>query len=129
MRRHGPHDWLKLCMTTLVGVLTVTSSSFADDTLDEQSGMVLREFIYKQGPPPRCHASTLAESGDVLVAAWFGGTDEGHKDVGIWVARKNGKQWSKSVEVANGVQHAEKRYPCWNPVLFQPQDGPLLLFY
>jgi predicted neuraminidase len=31
--------------------------------------------------------------------------------------------------VANGVVSAEERYPCWNPVLFQPKSGPLLLFY
>ena len=33
------------------------------------------------------------------------------------------------VEVANGVQSPQLRYPTWNPVLFQPTTGPLLLFY
>jgi BNR repeat-like domain len=34
------------------------------------------------------------------------------------------------LEWANGVQHADKRYPCWNPVLFQPPgDSPTLLFF
>jgi len=33
------------------------------------------------------------------------------------------------VEVVNGVQNKKKRYPTWNPVLFQPVDGPLMLFY
>jgi predicted neuraminidase len=27
------------------------------------------------------------------------------------------------------VQSASERFPCWNPVLFQPSEGPLLLFY
>src|SRR5216684_2868980 len=33
------------------------------------------------------------------------------------------------MEFANGVQSHTNRYPCWNPVLFQPKNGPLFLFY
>ena len=40
-----------------------------------------------------------------------------------------GSQWSVPVEVANGIQPDGKRLPCWNPVLFQPTGGPLVLFY
>jgi len=50
--------------------------------------------------------------------------------VGIWLSRHDGKSWSAPVEVANGIQSdGQTRYPCWNPVLFQPQKRPLLLFY
>ena len=63
------------------------------------------------------------------MAAWFGGTRERDPDVGIWVSRSDGSQWSAPAEVANGVQPDGKRHPCWNPVLFQPSKGPLLLFY
>lgn len=87
------------------------------------------EFIYETAPFPSCHASTIAETADGLVAAWFGGKHERNPDVGIWVARRDAKGWTVPVEVANGVQDDQKRYPCWNPVLFQPKDGPLLLFY
>jgi predicted neuraminidase len=43
-------------------------------------------------------------------------------------------QWTPSVEVANGIQYTLSsgevvRHPTWNPVLFQPKDGPLMLFY
>lgn len=93
--------------------------------------IVLEEFIYEiaDAKTPQCHASTIAASGDILVAAWFGGTREKDKDVGIWLSRHDGMGWSEPLEVANGVQNDTLRYPCWNPVLFQPANGPLMLFY
>ena len=93
------------------------------------------EFIFERAPFASAHASTIvdigADAGAGLVAAWFGGTREGHRDVGIWLARREGGAggWSEPVEVANGALGRWTRHPCWNPVLFQPADGPLLLFY
>jgi predicted neuraminidase len=78
---------------------------------------------------PQCHASTIAETKSGLVAAWFGGEREKSPDVGIWVSRNVDGQWSRPVEVADGVQSEQLRYPCWNPVLFSPKKGPLMLFY
>ncbi len=95
----------------------------------ENPGVVKSEFVYEQAPFPSCHASTIAETKNGLVAAWFGGTDEGNKDVGIWFSRNTGGSWSRPLEVANGKQEAGERYPTWNPVLFQLKEGPLLLFY
>lgn len=101
----------------------------------ESEPAILRtEFIYETGPYPQVHASTLAETPFGLVAAWFGGTHEKHPDVGIWLSRRESGRWTTSVEVANGVQAPGAsgetvRYPCWNPVLFQPRQGSLMLFY
>jgi predicted neuraminidase len=63
------------------------------------------------------------------VAAWFGGSGEGHPDVGIWLSRRIEGHWTTSVEVATGVQPDGTRYATYNPVLFQPPRGPLMLFY
>lgn len=94
-----------------------------------RSQVVLSEFVYENAPFPSCHASTLAETPEGLVCAWFGGTAEKNPDVGIWLSHlKNGK-WSAPVEVANGVQANGKRYPTWNPVLFQMPGKELILFY
>ena len=98
--------------------------------LTEQPGYVSSEFIYTEAPFPSCHASTIEETDHGIVAAWFGGTDEKDPDVGIWVSHLSDcGEWSTPVEVVNGVQHAGLRYPTWNPVLFQPSEGPLILFY
>jgi len=99
-----------------------------------QPGYVSGEFIFTNAPFPSCHASTIVESKGGLVTAWFGGTKESDPDVGIWLSRQEGGKWTEPVEVVNGVQKnpAEgkpRRYACWNPVLFQPKDGPLMLFY
>jgi predicted neuraminidase len=64
-----------------------------------------------------------------LVAAWFGGTREGADDVGIWLSRRVSGKWTPPVEVATGVQNDGRRFPTWNPVLFELRTGELALFY
>ena len=113
-----------MCVAIIVTML-IPIESFAQS----RAAIVKTEFIYDQAPFPSCHASTIVQTKGVMVAAWFGGTDEKNPDVGIWVSRYDKRGWSKVVEVANGVQQPDLRYPCWNPVLFQPERGPLLLFY
>jgi predicted neuraminidase len=101
---------------------------FAAD-LTQQPGYVRGEFIYETAPFSSCHATTIVETKGGLLAAWFGGTAEGQPDVAIWTSRYNGGQWSAPSEVVNGTQPDGTRHPCWNPVLFQPKSGPILLFY
>ena len=112
--------------------LTFALSAFMLASLNcfsTESAIVKSEFIFTNAPFPSCHASTIAETKDGLVAAWFGGTRERNPDVGIWLSHNRGGQWTAPVEVADGVVSPTNRYPCWNPVLFQPRKGPLMLFY
>ena len=87
------------------------------------------EFIFESAPFPSVHASTIAETKDGLVAAWFGGTREGAADVGIWVSRRVNEKWTPPNEVGTGLQPDGTRHPTWNPVLFELRPGELTLFY
>jgi predicted neuraminidase len=91
-------------------------------------GVVRSEFVFESAPFASAHASTIADTRDGLVAAWFGGTEEGAPDVGIWLSRQVNGSWTPPVEAATGVDPDGTRFPCWNPVLFDMPDG-LLLFY
>ncbi len=98
----------------------------------QHDAIVKAELIFplESPPTPGCHASTIVQTRDgVVLAAWFAGADEGEDDVGIWVSRWEDGAWSRPVEVANGVMSPQVRFPCWNPVLFQPREGPLVLFF
>lgn len=86
-------------------------------------------FSADNRPTKNSHASTIVETPEGLVAAWFGGTHENNPDVGIWISRNTGNGWSTPIEVAHGEESKDVRYPTWNPVLFQPKEGPLMLFY
>ena len=87
------------------------------------------EFIFESAPFASAHASTIVETRDGLVAAWFGGTREGASDVGIWTSRRAAGKWTPPVEVATGAQPDGSRFPTWNPVLFELRKGELTLFY
>jgi predicted neuraminidase len=114
---------------TYLPLLMLMAAGLRQDAPASSPAIVTSEFVFERAPFPSAHASTIVETRDGLVAAWFGGTKERDPDVGIWVSRHDGSRWSAPVEVANGVQPDGTRHPCWNPVLFQPSNGPLLLFY
>jgi len=118
-----------LIVMAIAGVVSVAGRLGVDE-----AAVVTSEFVFEAAPFASAHASTMVETTDGLVAAWFGGTREGADDVGIWLSRHVQNKWTPPVEVANGVQADGTRYPCWNPVLFGPStgsgsDGTLSLFY
>lgn len=115
----------------LLAVQLALTASRGPTAIAGQAGYERAELIYalQARPTSQCHASTLAESRRGLVVAWFGGLREKDPGVGIWLSRREGSAWTVPVEVANGIESEQRRYPCWNPVLFQPRAGPLLLFY
>ncbi|MFA5326788.1 MAG: sialidase family protein [Prolixibacteraceae bacterium] len=88
------------------------------------------EYIYQTTDVdfPSCHASTIVETGNGMLAAWFGGTEERAPDVCIYVSSNIDGKWSKPVTVADGIQN-DKQYPCWNPVLFRKDNGDIVLYY
>jgi predicted neuraminidase len=125
--------WLLTCLF-LSGPAHAAEPDWTREDQLQQPGAVAAEFVFDRAPHPQCHASTIVQTPTGLAAAWFGGTRERHPDVGIWLSRHIDKKWTPPVEVANGIQYRRPdgsvhRHPCWNPVLFQPRDGPLLLFY
>jgi Predicted neuraminidase (sialidase) len=100
------------------------------ETLRTITPAILRSEIIK-GPQsvPSAHASTLVETKDGMLAAWFGGTHERHPDVCIYTSRLKNGAWSEPALVADGVQNESLRFPCWNPVLFKRDNGDLILYY
>ena len=87
---------------------------------------VVHEHIFADARPfAECHASTVVElcNGCVL-AAWFGGTAEKNRDVGVWGATRTEAGWSVPRLLAK-----VRNSPHWNPVLFVAPDGRVHLFF
>lgn len=86
-----------------------------------------KEYIFsKNDRAPSCHASTVLplDDGSVL-AAWFGGKREGDKSVEIWISKRDiSGNWSVPVSVSAGDS-----IPHWNPVLYQQNNGRIILYY
>ena len=121
-----------LAATTLLALCGCVQEQVrtSPDRIRAQPGVVAREFIAADMPTAMCHASTLCEVDGALIAAWFGGDYEGHHEVAIWSSRRpRGGSWSAPVQLEDGTVADDRRYACWNPVLFKPEGGPLMLFY
>jgi predicted neuraminidase len=120
-------------LSVVVFLMTAISSNLC--AVPPVSELVISSgFILEAAPFAECHASTICETENGLAAAWFGGTEEGNLDVGIWLSRFESGKWSVPVEVANGIQfrgadQEVHRFACWNPVLVRDPSGRLHLFY
>lgn len=117
-------------------LVALATSSFAQAAdRPESPGIAATEFVFETAPFRECHASTVVDTREGLLAAWFAGTKEGAKDVDIWLSRLDtGKSWSVPSQVADGVQADGQRHPCWNPVLARAlataaRPERILLFY
>lgn len=111
----------------------IGSGSYTFDVdIPQKKMIVVNEFLYEKADFPQCHSATICETtnGD-LVSAFFGGTREGHPDVCIYVCRKEkgSTTWTKPVLAADGILSATERKACYNPVLYQMENGLLYLFY
>lgn len=85
-----------------------------------------KEMIFDDiKPTPSCHASTVLPlpNGDIL-AAWFGGKEEGADDVDIWVSKRSDGKWCEAQRIT-----AADDVPHWNPVLFLRLDGTVCLYF
>lgn len=87
--------------------------------------LIERRALFSPRPTGHCHASTLAERNDgTRVFAWFSGSREGATDTviqGIFLFPDGS---SIPFTLPRPVDE-----PHWNPVLFDPGTGNLLLFF
>lgn len=97
----------------------------------QQSWQKVSETLLFNNPPfKECHASTLVETAPgTIMAAWFAGKEEGHKEVCIWAATLQDGKWSKPFKIADGRVDKKLSFALWNPVLFKSKAGKVFLFY
>ena len=88
--------------------------------------LLIREHIFGEDRPfAQCHASTLVQlRNNRFMVSWFGGTREGHDDVGIWLAERYQGGWQTPRLIAKVAEQ-----PHWNPVLFADDQEVVHLFF
>jgi len=123
---------MKKILYSLISIMfLITSCSNVEDANRWKSGIIIDEFIYSADDVdfPSCHAATIAETPEGMVAAWFGGEYERHPEVCIYLSHLKNGEWTKPQQVADGIVSDDERYATWNPVLYQVPNGELQLYY
>jgi len=124
MRKRGMMKKQSVLLNWLILVLTI-EFAFSANVLAANNELILSEEFVGNNFSSFNHSSSIAETHDgTLVVTWYGGSSEGADDVSIWVSTNDGNGWTPRIEVCDGGGDAT-----WNPVLFQPASGPLLLYY
>ncbi len=105
-----------------------TQRDVADNELQTHSAIINIENIFTDISFVYCNGLTLVDTNAGIVAACSGRIHKKADQNNIWIGRFKG-EWTDSVEVANGLQFNDRKYPCWDPALVQKSGGSLMLFY
>ena len=119
----------KRILSVLVAVclmFTLASIGMAKSSKDSIIISEKKEMIFDKKITDSCHASTVLPLDDgTVIAAWFGGSSEKKNDVNIYTSvRTEEDGWSEPVVVSAAAEIAH-----WNPVLFQKEDGTVILYF
>ena len=119
----------KRILSILVAIslmFALASIGMAKSSSDDIIVSATKEMIFDKKITASCHASTVLPLDDgSVIAAWFGGSSEKENDVKIYTSvRTEEDGWSDPIVVsaADNVAH-------WNPVLFQKEDGTVVLYF
>ena len=119
----------KRILSVLVAIclmFTLASIGMAKSSKDSIIISEKKEMIFDKKITNSCHASTVLPLDDgTVIAAWFGGSSEKKNDVNIYTSvRTEEDGWSEPVVVSAAAEIAH-----WNPVLFQKEDGTVILYF
>lgn len=98
----------------------------------QQEGPVFDAHWVSNNETNEAHSASIAITDGKPVAVWYGGTEEGHRDVAIFSSSFDGK-WATPRVIAdrNSTERALGRYirKVGNPTLYSWPDGRLGLYY
>lgn len=101
--------------------------------IDKAEQPYYAEGFVTYGLTPKAHAATIYALGKELIAYWYGGSEEGARDVQIFQANFSDGQWSDARAVVNTdkVQRDLGRFirKIGNPAVYNRPDGRTWLFF
>lgn len=111
-------------------ILLFVLLSISCNSVKSQAVNIITTYIADPPVTTNSHAATLVEiKPNEIMAAWFGGSYEGAKDVGIYFSTYKDKTWSAPQNLIKPLIRQGDTLPCWNPVLFKSKSATLYLFY
>jgi hypothetical protein len=94
--------------------------------------LILMEELPNDPATISVHVPTIEEiAPNQLVAAWWGGLEQGAENVKIWFSKNQDGIWCKPIPIASSDEiDPENKTPCWDPVLYKhTKTKKLFLFY
>ncbi len=91
---------------------------------------VRNEFPSDRGTTSFNYSPTIVQTTNGLLLAWIGGSGLHHPDASIYLAKRAEESWTRPVKILSAVHpRSLVQSACRRPVLFQPSEETLLLFY